>query len=244
MVECPRNETSSKKKHLTTNDMLIFGNDQDEVDKTKKFLASSFEMKDPRKAEILANALSGEISNELGNLKNLKLLNLFMNRLHGSIQDFVADYPDLQKLALWSINFTGVIPKNLGQNRNLQEIDLSSNKLTEDLGTCSTLVRVRLGENYLNGSIPDGLIYLQKLNLLELQNNYLSDNLSDNQNPSSSPLDLNGNSLSGAIPPDIGNCVHLTYLDLSQNNLSGSIPLEARIYRSANRRTIFKVKLF
>ncbi|XP_071699045.1 uncharacterized protein [Rutidosis leptorrhynchoides] len=192
--------------------------------------------------DLSANALSGEIPIEFANLKQLKLLNVFMNRLHGwSIPNFVAEYTELETLGLWSNNFTGVIPENLGRNQNLRELDFSSNKLTgtiprdlcaskqlrivillknflfgsvpDDLGSCSSLVRVRLGENYLNGSIPDGLIYLPELNLLELQNNYLSGNLSEYQNSSS-------------------RLVKLIQLNLSNNQLSGSLPVSLSNFSS------------
>ncbi|KAL0384620.1 UNVERIFIED_CONTAM: Leucine-rich repeat receptor-like serine/threonine-protein kinase BAM1 [Sesamum radiatum] len=186
-----------------------------------------------------------------------------MNRLHGSIPEFVADYPKLETLALWMNNFTGFIPRNLGQNQSLQDLDLSSNKLTgtisknlcaskqlsililrvnflfgsipEDLGTCSSLVRVRLGQNYLNGSIPSGFIYLPELYFLELQNNMLSGPLSENSELHQLvKLDLSANALTGEIPHEIGNCVHLDYLDLSQNNLSGPIPEEISSIRILN----------
>ena len=39
-------------------------------------------------------------------------------------------------------------------------------------------------------------------------------------------LDLSRNSLSGEVPPEIGNCNHLTYLEMSQNKLSSSITPE------------------
>ncbi len=38
---------------LYVDDMLIFGTDQDQVDKTKKFLSSSFDMKDMGEAEVI-----------------------------------------------------------------------------------------------------------------------------------------------------------------------------------------------
>ncbi|KAJ6394898.1 hypothetical protein OIU77_024000 [Salix suchowensis] len=167
------------------------------------------------------------------NLKQLNLLNLFLNRLHGSIPDYVADLPDLETLQLWNNNFTGVIPRNLGRNGKLQILDLSSNKLTgtipqdlcssnqlrvlilfknflfgpipEGLGACYSLTKVRLGQNYLNGSIPSGFIYLPELNLAEFQSNYLSGTLSENGNSSSKP-------------------VKLGQLDLSNNLFSGPLP--------------------
>ncbi|XP_010687839.2 leucine-rich repeat receptor-like serine/threonine-protein kinase BAM1 [Beta vulgaris subsp. vulgaris] len=193
--------------------------------------------------DLSINALSGEIPHEFVNLKKLKLLNLFMNKLHGSIPDYVADdLDDLETLELWKNNFTGEIPRNLGQNGKIQVLDLSSNKLTgtipsnlcastqlsvlilmnnflfgpipDSLGSCISLIRVRLGQNYLNGSVPNGLIYLPQLNLLELQNNYLSGNLPENVNPS------------------LLNPVKLDQLDISNNLLSGILPVSISNFTS------------
>ncbi|XP_021760713.1 leucine-rich repeat receptor-like serine/threonine-protein kinase BAM3 [Chenopodium quinoa] len=193
--------------------------------------------------DLSINELSGEIPHEFINLKNLKLFNLFMNKLHGSIPDYVADgLPNLDTLKLWKNNFTGEIPRFLGQNGKLQELDLSSNKLTgtipsnlcdsnqlsvlilmnnflfgpipENLGSCTSLVRVRLGQNYLNGSVPNGLVYLPKLNLLELQNNYLSGNLPENVDPVSF------------------NPAKLDQIDVSNNRLSGPLPVSLSNFTS------------
>ncbi|KAK6157033.1 hypothetical protein DH2020_011281 [Rehmannia glutinosa] len=202
--------------------------------------------------DLSINALTGEIPYEFINFKRIKLLKVFINRLHGSIPDFFADYPELETLGLWMNNFTGIIPRNLGKNQRLQDLDLSSNKLT---GTCSSLVRVRLGQNFLNGSIPSGFIYLPELNFLELQNNMLSGHLSENGNSASNQTKLHqinlsnnqlsgplpfsisslssleivlfsGNSFSGQIPPSIGELHQVVKLDFSGNVLTGEIPHE------------------
>ncbi|KAH7670718.1 Non-specific serine/threonine protein kinase protein [Dioscorea alata] len=156
-----------------------------------------------------------------------------MNRLHGSLPEYLAEMPNLETLGLFMNNFTGVIPEKLGSNGKIELLDLSSNKLTgivpdslcssnrlrvlilfnnflfgaipESLGKCLSLSKVRLGQNYLNGSIPSGLLYLPKLYLLELQNNYLTGPLSESTN----------NSDSSSL---------LAQLNLSNNQLSGAIP--------------------
>ncbi|KAF3453956.1 hypothetical protein FNV43_RR04398 [Rhamnella rubrinervis] len=220
--------------------------------------------------DISTCELDGTVPQELGNLKLLVTLYLHTNLLSGSIPrqlgnltnliawlnpDYIAELPNLETLGLWMNNFTGIIPQKLGQNDKLQYLDLSSNKLT-GLGTCSSLTRVRLGHNYLNGSIPNGFLYLPQLNLAELQNNYLSGSLSENVNYiSSKPLKLahlnlsnnllsgplptsisdfsflqilliSGNQFSGPVPPSIGQLHQLQMLDISQNSLSSEIPPE------------------
>nr|GEV29924.1 hypothetical protein [Tanacetum cinerariifolium] len=51
----PGNE--HKQIYLYVNDMLIFGTDQNQVDKTKKFLSSKFSMKDMGEADVILDQL-------------------------------------------------------------------------------------------------------------------------------------------------------------------------------------------
>ncbi|CAN4113556.1 unnamed protein product [Withania somnifera] len=176
------------------------------------------------------NQLTG-IPIDFSGLKELTLLNLFINNLHGEIPQCIAELPKLETLNLWRNNFTGSIPSKLGMNGKLAEIDLSSNKLTgsipkslcfgrnlkilillnnflfgplpDDFGRCHTLSRVRMGQNYLSGSIPTGFLYLPELSLVELQNNYISGQLSNEKSSGSSKLEG---------------------LNLSNNRLSGALP--------------------
>ncbi|KAL0424088.1 UNVERIFIED_CONTAM: Leucine-rich repeat receptor-like serine/threonine-protein kinase BAM1 [Sesamum radiatum] len=186
----------------------------------------------------------------------MTLLNLFRNKLTGSIPDFIGELPELQVLQLWENNFTGSIPQNLGTNGNLHEVDVSSNKLTgnlppnlcngkqlhtlitlgnflfgpipESLGQCESLSRVRMGENYLNGSIPKGLLSLPKLTQVELQDNLLSGAFPETDRPSTTlgQISLSNNHLSGPLPPSIGNFVGVQKLLLDGNKFSGRIPAE------------------
>ncbi|KAH7516252.1 hypothetical protein FEM48_Zijuj10G0115500 [Ziziphus jujuba var. spinosa] len=93
--------------------------------------------------------------------------------------------------------------KNLGL---LRIIDLSSNKLTEEIPTNLTnlveLVQLNLSRNNLSGTIPESI---RKMQLLE-------------------SLDLSHNQLSGKIPMGLADISYLAFLDLSNNQLWGRIP--------------------
>ncbi|GMP47766.1 hypothetical protein CsSME_00015353 [Camellia sinensis var. sinensis] len=109
-----------------------------------------------------------------------------------------------------------------------------------------TLLRLRLGNNQLNGTIPSSSFgSLQTLTYLELENNSLSGsippelsscknlallNLANNHLTGVLPvqlalrkLNIGWNSLNGSIPSSISSLQSLTNLDLRGNNLSGSI---------------------
>ncbi|XP_068637871.1 leucine-rich repeat receptor-like serine/threonine-protein kinase BAM3 isoform X2 [Aristolochia californica] len=165
--------------------------------------------------DLSNNVLTGEIPAEFSKLEQLTLLNLFINRFHGDIPAFISELPNLEVLKLWQNNFTGPIPSRLGRNG--------------DLGRCETLSRVRLGQNYLSGSIPPGFLYLPELSLMELQNNYLSGGIAEE--PTKVPfklaqLNLSNNRFSGPLPSCIGNFSSLQMLLLSGNEFTGELPRE------------------
>ena len=101
-----------------------------------------------------ADSLAGPIPPELGNLTNLRSLNLRNNRL------------------------SGPIPRELAQLTNLERLDLAGNKLTgripRELGQLTELRTLRLRDNDLSGRIPSELAQLANLVYLNFEGNALT----------------------------------------------------------------------
>lgn len=85
-----------------------------------------------------------------------------------------------------------------------------------------------MGENFLNGSIPKGLFGLPNLSQVELQDNYLTGELSVSGRVSIKlgQISLSNNQLSGSLPPAIGNFSGVQKLLLDGNKFVGQIPSE------------------
>ena len=95
--------------------------------------------------------LYGRIPPELGNLTELRMLNLSLNELSGHIPPELGNLANLEVLDLRSNLLTGRIPLELGSLENLRKLYLSGNRLTG----CIPLAlrgaqsdKVRMGINY------------------------------------------------------------------------------------------------
>jgi len=101
-----------------------------------------------------------------------------------------------------------IIPPEIGNLINLQELYLYNNKLIgeipSEIGNLTNLTDLYLYYNELTGEIPSEIGNLT--------------NLTD--------LYLHYNELTGEIPSEIGNLTNLTYLYLDNNQLTGEIPSE------------------
>ncbi|KAI6684288.1 hypothetical protein NL676_030201 [Syzygium grande] len=151
-----------------------------------------------------ANAFSGELPDEIGDLTGLLELLASDNNLNGSIPDFIGNWLKLTELRLQGNSFAGPIPLNFSKLISLKELRVSeisggfsTLEFLKDMGNLTTL---DLSFNYLHGSIPDSIFTLGSLS-------YLS---------------LGSNNLSGALPSKKG--ISLVYIDVSYNNLSGNFP--------------------
>nr|KYP58792.1 Receptor-like protein kinase HSL1 [Cajanus cajan] len=200
-----------------------------------------------------SNELTGTIPAELCELP-LASLNLYENKLEGSLPRVIARSPNLYELKLFSNKLVGTLPSDLGSNSPLNHIDVSFNSFSGEipanlcrrgefeellliynsfsgeipasLGGCKSLKRVRLRNNNLSGSVPDGFWGLPHLYLLELLDNSLSGHISKAISGAYnlSNLLLSNNRFSGSIPKEIGLLDSLVEFAASNNNFSGWIP--------------------
>ena len=159
-----------------------------------------------RELDLSHNELTGTIPPQLGQLDQLQLLNLSFNRLTGAIPPDLGQLGHLRTLYVRNNRLTGTIPSILSQLDQLQLLNLSFNRLTgaipPELGQLSHLRSLDLRNNGLTGTIPPTLGQLGQLGWLHLDHNRLT----------------------CAIPPELGQLDRLWDLGLSHNLLTGSIP--------------------
>ncbi|CAN1816908.1 Receptor kinase-like protein Xa21 [Linum perenne] len=102
--------------------------------------------------------------------------------------------------------FTGAIPLEVGNLKNLGTLDLSHNMLSgsipSSIGSCNSLESLDLQGNHLDGSILSSLSSLRGIQ----------------------ELDLSGNNLSGQIPKFLERMNISKFLNLSHNNFEGEVP--------------------
>ncbi|KAE8100193.1 hypothetical protein FH972_018118 [Carpinus fangiana] len=103
------------------------------------------------------NNLTGQIPGSLGQLLSLSVLDLSRNSLEGLIP---LSYLSLGNLSILDI-LSSRIPSQLGDLSSLVDLDLSFNTLTgsllEDLRGLRNLQSMIIGDNLLDGSLPDDL---------------------------------------------------------------------------------------
>ncbi|KAF5749312.1 receptor-like protein kinase-like [Tripterygium wilfordii] len=199
------------------------------------------------------NSFQGTITKEIANYKNLSRIDFTMNQLSGSLPVEIGELSKLELLILSSNNFSGEIPTTLsniqnlsrfaanqngfggsvpaGLTRYLKNLDLSYNRLNgslpSDLLSQTNLEVVDLSYNMLEGSIPANIS--QRLFRLRLGSNALTGRFEGSaftmlQNLTY--LELDNNSFTGSIPPQLGFCRRLLLLNLAKNNLTGALPAQ------------------
>nr|XP_028945706.1 probable LRR receptor-like serine/threonine-protein kinase At3g47570 [Malus domestica] len=178
------------------------------------------------------NRFGGEIPRSIANLSTqLQVLYLGFNLLHGSLPNDIGNLINLIDLDVSHNYLAGVVPEEIGKLEKMEILDLHANKISgpipSSLGNITSLIELYMDGNSFEGSIPPSLGNCQNLLLLYLYNNNLTGNIPQKlielSNLSIS-LDLSENYLTGSLPSNVGDLVHLTMLDVSNNKLTGEIP--------------------
>lgn len=183
-----------------------------------------------RHLDLESNALTGAIPKNLGRLRNLRTLRLGLNQLSGPLPRELGNLANLEALSLSFNKLSGAIPADLGRLAALQVLDLSRNALAgalpPQLGNLRSLQYLDLSANRLTGALPADLGRLTGLTSLYLGGNQLSGGIPRTLGSLAvlEQLGLNDNQLTGRIPPELGNLSRLAYLDLERNQISGLIP--------------------
>uniref|UniRef100_A0A7N0TYQ8 Uncharacterized protein n=1 Tax=Kalanchoe fedtschenkoi TaxID=63787 RepID=A0A7N0TYQ8_KALFE len=151
------------------------------------------------------NQLTGVMSTDLlGQLPDLKYLDLSGNMLYGNITRKWDAMEQLGYVDLSRNNLSGEIPEALCQHPSLMCLQLSNNDLYGEPCNCVTtfplLQSIDLGENSFSGNVP----------------RWRGDHLEE--------IRLHGNFFKGSLPTELCSLPFLHVLDLSQNHLSGPIP--------------------
>ena len=110
---------------------------------------------------LLFNNLKGTLPASLGQLKNLKKLELSFNPISGKIPSELGNLNQLEVLAINGTALSGNIPNSLGNLSNLKQLHLSSNQLSgtipESLGNLKKIEVFNVFDNDLFGTLPQGL---------------------------------------------------------------------------------------
>ncbi|KAK2633142.1 hypothetical protein EUGRSUZ_L00475 [Eucalyptus grandis] len=200
-----------------------------------------------QKLFINNNSFSGQIPLNFSYCSNLLVLNLGFNMLKGNLPTELCPLSKLQGLILQVNNLMGNIPSSIGNlsslQKNLNWLSLPANKFVGTIPisifNISALARLGVGENQLEGGLPNDLGFtLPNIELISTFQNHLTrpipesisnaSNLKkiliDQNNFTGKALDMWSNNISGNIPSKIRNLNKLKISVLSQNKLSGQIP--------------------
>lgn len=116
--------------------------------------------------------MTGSLPAELGQLKNLRVMNLGWTGLTGTIPPEFGNLSNLETLNLRRTDISGTIPPELGNLTKLRVLDLASSKvsgtLPGELGNLVELETLDLAGTDLHGQLPPELGKLRNLHNLRL----------------------------------------------------------------------------
>ncbi|XP_071705993.1 uncharacterized protein [Rutidosis leptorrhynchoides] len=188
---------------------------------------------------LATNQLSGTIPPDIGaTLPNLDFLQLYDNQLSGFLPPSISNCSKLRIFQIDINNIRGTVTIDFGKLSDISKINLGDTnlhgraeagemKFIDSLKNCSKLKSFSIFNCIFEGALPGSIGNLSnQIEILDVGTNMLSGNI-----PSEignlvglGSLQLSQNQFTGKIPSVIGNLQNLQYLTLFQNQLSGWIP--------------------
>ena len=190
-----------------------------------------------RKIGLFSNKLSQEISELLESLSRcvsngLEILDLSSNKLSGHLTDELGQFKNLVILSLGHNSISGPIPWSIGNLSSLRLLNLETNQINRTLpqsfGQLSKLEYLYIGLNKLEGVVSElHFANLMRLTTLVASRNQLKLEVGNNWIP---PFQLNSLileswNLGPRFPLWICSQKHLQNLDISNTRVSDAIPL-------------------
>ncbi|KAL5555573.1 hypothetical protein UlMin_037809 [Ulmus minor] len=151
--------------------------------------------------DLSDNRLTGNIPQNLGNLKFLKILKLDSNNFTGELPPNFSELKNLEYFSIAGNNLAGPFPDFITKWPNIRSLNLVGNNFS---GNIPAEIFNRTAQ-LINGSIPENIGFI----------------------PSLYKLDLSFNELTGNIPSSLGNVSSRylnSYISLAENKLNGAIP--------------------
>uniref|UniRef100_A0A1J3JRL3 non-specific serine/threonine protein kinase n=1 Tax=Noccaea caerulescens TaxID=107243 RepID=A0A1J3JRL3_NOCCA len=181
--------------------------------------------------DVSNNSFTGTIPPSLCHGNKLYKLILFSNMFEGELPKSLTSCDSLWRFRIQNNRLNGTIPFGFGSLHNLTFVDLSNNRFTDripaDFATAPVLQYLNLSSNSFHSRLPEGIWKAPNLQIFSASFSNLIGEIPKYVGCKSFyRIELQGNSLNGTIPWDIGHCEKLLCLNLSQNHLTGIIPWE------------------
>ncbi|KAG4123125.1 hypothetical protein ERO13_D11G308500v2 [Gossypium hirsutum] len=186
--------------------------------------------------DMADNQLSGHLTDQLGQFKNLSYLSLAQNKISGPIPSSIGELWSLKFFDVSKNQLNGQIPLSIGELSSLKFFDVSENQLNGTFPLCfgqlESLETLDFGYNLLEGVVLEPhFSHLTRLTTLKASHNRLkfepNSRISDvmptwflNLPTLFEYLNLSSNQLTGEISYlNVGDIV-----DLSSNSFTGPLP--------------------
>ena len=144
---------------------------------------------------------------------------VWYNQFTGKIPEEIGNLKELESFAIGFNRFTGNIPESIWSLPNLRSLELHNNPITGELSpaiaNAKKLEILNLENCQLTGEIPTEILELTNLEYLGLGNSDIVAGVD---------VTYSNNSFHGSLPVDLSRLVNLTQLTIHKNDFTGTLP--------------------